>query len=67
MQHNLSDLDTEIRELHFRILEKRKAYSEGMKTDMPFEELKKIFLEIKELTRRQELCFEEATTQREGQ
>ncbi len=67
MLYNQSDLDSEIRELHFQIIEKRKAYNEGMQNDMPFEELKKIFLEIKELTKRQELCFEESNAQREGQ
>lgn len=67
MLFNPSDLDAEIRELHFKIIEKRKAYDEGMKSDMPFAELKKIFLELKELTKRQELCFEEANTQKEGQ
>ncbi|HYH16831.1 MAG TPA: hypothetical protein VD794_16480 [Flavisolibacter sp.] len=66
MFYNKTDLDNEIRELHFKILERRKAYHEGMQQDMPFEELKKIFVEIKELTKRQELCFEEANVQREG-
>ena len=67
MLYNQSDLDNEIRELHFKILEKRKAYNEGMQSDMPFEDLKRIFLEIKELSKRQELCFEESNAQREGQ
>jgi hypothetical protein len=67
MLYNQSDLDHEIRELHFKIIEKRKAYNEGMHNDMPFEQLKKIFLEIKELTKRQELCFEESNAQKEGQ
>jgi hypothetical protein len=66
MLFNQSDLDKEIRELHFKIIEKRKAYNEGMQNDLPFEELKKIFIEIKELTKRQELCFEESHSQKEN-
>ena len=67
MFFNLSDLDKEIRELHFKIQERRKAFDEGMKNDASFDELRKIFVEIKELTRRQELCFEESRLQRENQ
>jgi hypothetical protein len=66
MQYNQSDLDTEIRELHFKIIEKRKAFDEGMKQDMMFGELRKIFVEIKELERRLELCFQESNAQRES-
>jgi hypothetical protein len=66
MQYNQSDLDNEIRELHFKIIEKRKAFDEGMKQDMMFGELRKIFVEIKELERRLELCFQESNAQRES-
>lgn len=34
------------------------AFDEGIKEDIEFEELKKIFLEIKELERRLAKCFE---------
>ena len=60
-----SDLEKEIRELHQRIHEQSQAFATGMKNDMPFEELKRIFVERKELARRLELCFEEARTQAE--
>ena len=66
MIYNQSDLDSEIRELYHKIIEKRKAYDEGIRNDMPFESLKEIFVEIKSLTKRQELCFEESNAQREG-
>ena len=66
MQYNQSDLDNEIRELHFKIIEKRKTFDEGMKQDMIFGELRKIFVEIKELERRLELCFQESNAQRES-
>jgi hypothetical protein len=37
-----------------------------MKQDMMFGELRKIFVEIKELERRLELCFQESNAQRES-
>jgi hypothetical protein len=64
MLFNPLDLENEIRELHAKILERRRAFDEGMKNDMPFEQLKTIFVEIKELSKRQELCFEEVNAQR---
>ena len=66
MQYNQSDLDNEIRELHFKIIDKRKEFDEGMKQDMIFGELRKIFVEIKELEKRLELCFQESNAQRES-
>jgi hypothetical protein len=36
-----------------------------MKNGTEFQELKKLFVEIKELTKRQELCFEESNIQKE--
>ena len=67
MVFNQHDLDKEIRELYRRLQTKRLEYDRGMKRDLPFGELKKIFLEIKELSKRQELCFEEYNSIREGQ
>ncbi len=66
MLFNQADIDNEIRELHFKIIAKRKAYDEGMKQDMVFEELKKLFLQIKDLEKRLELCFQESNAQREN-
>jgi hypothetical protein len=66
MTYNKSDLEQEIRELHSRIQLRRMAFDQGMKQDMEFGELKKIFLEIKEMEKRLELCFEESHAQKEG-
>lgn len=52
------DLQSEIRHLHSKIMEKKMAFDEGIKKDHEFEELKKIYLEIKELERRLAKCFE---------
>jgi hypothetical protein len=65
MLFNQSDLDEEIRELQMKIEEKRLAFDKGMKNGTEFQELKKLFVEIKELTKRQELCFEESNIQKE--
>ena len=65
MLFNQTDLDNEIRELHKKLEERRSMFDAGMKSDLPFEELKKIFVEIKELSKRQELCFEESNMQKE--
>jgi len=54
------DLQSEIKHLHTQILEKKMAFDEGMKRDMEFEHLKKIFVEIKELEKRLEKCFEQS-------
>ncbi len=61
-----TDLDNEIRQLHFKIVDKRKAFDEGMKKDMVFAELRKIYVELKELEKRLELCFQESNAQREN-
>jgi hypothetical protein len=65
MLYNQSDLNKEIRELHDKIIEKRKAFNEGMKKDMVFEELRNIYVELKELDKRLELCFQESNAQQE--
>ncbi len=51
------DLQSEIRHLHIKLMEKKIAFDEGIKNDHEFEELKKIYLEIKELERRLAKCF----------
>lgn len=39
-----NDLQSEIRHLHSKIMEKKIAFDEGIKNDREFEELKKIYL-----------------------
>jgi hypothetical protein len=59
------DLQSEIKHLHTQILEKKIAFDEGMKRDMEFEHLKKIFVEIRELEKRLENCFEHSSNPEE--
>jgi len=66
MPFNQTDLDNQLKDLHFQIIEKRKAYDEGVKKDLFFEELKKLFVEIKELEKRLEQCYLEVNAQREN-
>ena len=53
-----ADLQSEIKYLHEKLLERRQAFDHGMKNDMEFGALKKIFVEIKELESRLSHCFE---------
>ncbi|HEV7621567.1 MAG TPA: hypothetical protein VGO09_07535, partial [Flavisolibacter sp.] len=64
MIYNQTDLDNEIRDLHNAVQVRRKAFDQAMKSDIEFKELKKIYLEIKELDKKLELCFEECKAQR---
>ncbi|MDB5252086.1 MAG: hypothetical protein JWP27_1255 [Flaviaesturariibacter sp.] len=64
MLYNQSDLDTEIRDLHARILQRRQAFDAGIKSDTPFGELKEVFAEIKSLEKTLDLCFEESNAQK---
>ncbi|ANE50798.1 hypothetical protein [Flavisolibacter tropicus] len=64
MFFNQSDLDNEIRELHLKLDEKRKAFDEGMKSNMSFEDLRVLYAEIKALAKRQDLLFEESNLQK---
>lgn len=52
------DLQSEIKYLHEKLLERRQAFDYGMKNDLEFGALKKIFVEIKELEQRLSHCFE---------
>ena len=52
------DLQSEIKYLHEKLLERRIAFDHGMKNDMEFGALKRIFVEIKELEQRLSHCFE---------
>lgn len=63
MLFNLSDIENEIGELHQKIIERRRQFDEGMRKDLEFGELKKIYSEIKEAEKRLELCFEEVNAQ----
>jgi hypothetical protein len=53
------DQQSEIRYLHSKIAERKRAFDEGMKKDMEFAELKKIFCEIKELEKKLSNFFEQ--------
>ena len=57
------DLQSEIKYIHQKIQEKKQLFNEGMKNDLHFEELKKIFVEIKDLEKKLQHCFEQSTTE----
>ena len=55
------DLQSEIKYLHEKLLERRQAFDHGMKNDLDFSALKRIFVEIKELESRLSHCYEKTT------
>ena len=63
MTINPTDITSELKELHLKIEERRAAYDEGMKNGMEFGEIKKIFVEIKELEKRINHLFEHSNSQ----
>jgi hypothetical protein len=65
MLFNLDDLKNEINNLQVLILNERMAFGEGIKMDMEFTDLKKIFLQIKKMESRLELCYQESNAQKE--
>ena len=65
MIHSLTHLDNKIKNLHNKIQIRRKAFAKAMQNDEEFNELKKIYLEIKELDKQLENCFEEVHSLRE--
>lgn len=67
MLYSQTELDDEIQALHIKIMEKRNAFNEGMKNDLLFSELRNIYIELKELNKRLELCFQESNAQREAE
>ena len=54
------NLQAEIKYLHQKLQEKKSAFNQGMKDDLHFEELKKIFVEIKDLEKKLQHCFEQS-------
>ena len=55
------DLQAEMKYLHSKITEKRIAFDQGMKNDIEFGELKKIYVEIKQLEEKLHQLFEQNT------
>lgn len=66
MLYNQNELDSEIKDLHLKILERRKAFEDGMKRDVVFSELRDIYAELKELHKRLDACFQESNALREA-
>ena len=64
MFFNQTDLENEIRQLNIQLNGKRHSLDKGLKTDMSSDELKKLYREIKDLSKHQELLFEESNMQR---
>ncbi|HYH16427.1 MAG TPA: hypothetical protein VD794_14460 [Flavisolibacter sp.] len=65
MYFNQANNYAEIRELHQKLDKKRRALDEGLKNEMSFGDLRVLYLEIKELSKRLHVCFEEARTQKQ--
>ena len=54
------ELEKEITVLNARILECRRFFDEGLKSNKPLAELKPIYSRIKDLEKRLDFCFEES-------
>ena len=65
MINSLIDLDNKIKNLHQKVQVRRNAFAKAMQNDLEFNELKKIYIEIKELDKQLENCFEEVHSLRE--
>lgn len=64
MLFNQTDLEAEIKILHDKIIERRQLLDDGIKADNSLPELKTLYIEIKELERHLDLCYEEVNMQR---
>ncbi|HVG41724.1 MAG TPA: hypothetical protein VM888_08935 [Chitinophagaceae bacterium] len=63
---NQSDVPETIIHLQGLLAAKRLTYHKSIKEDMEFTELKTIFLQIKDLEKRLDLCFLDAKAQKEN-
>ena len=62
-----SDLRQEIAYLQAHLDYKRRKLAEGLKNNVSFNELKKLFDEIREVELKLQVCFEESNAQMEGE
>ena len=64
MNLQLIEIESEIKQLNTKIIDKRKMLDAGLKAKVRFLELKTLHSEIKDLERKLDFCFEESNVLR---